>query len=339
MTTLNDSEQYSFHTIKILACSLLFLLCAAFVVAENSQKQHQWYVSPSGKPGASGTKEDPFSTLEQAREAIRQSQKDNPDFLSEDHKVLIRQGIYELTGTFQLDENDSGSEKHPVIYTAFPGEKVSVCGAVRISPGKVQPISDPAISDRIIEVDARKQIREINLKDLEIPDSIQWKLAGFGRPYVASGIELFINGNPYVLAGYPNQDKIQIHPEDVIDPGIKDTKAYPGIIRFPSDRIKKWPKESDAMVFGCFTYAWASDQLRIRSIDPEKQEISLADPHVYGISGKKEWNKYRIFNLLEEIDQPGEYYLSNKTGKLTTILILLLHNLIQFLFLYLELPW
>jgi hypothetical protein len=301
---------------KILTWTMLFLFCTPTVTAVNTEKLDEWYVSPSGKPGASGTKEDPFATLEQARDALRQSGKNNPDFHSRDHKIWIRQGIYSLTHTLQLDENDSGSELHPVVYSAFPGEKVSICGAVRISPDKVKPLSEPSVTDRIIDVSARTQIREIDLGNLDVPDSVRWKLAGFGRPYVASGIELFINGKPFVLAGYPNQDKIQIHPEDVIDPGIKDAKAYPGIIRFPSERIHKWPKESDAMVFGCFTYAWASDQLRIKSIDPDKQEISLADSHVYGISGKKEWNKYRIFNLLEEIDQPGEFYLSNKTGKL-----------------------
>ncbi len=316
MAILNNSKQYSFFLAKILICNLFLFVCITTVNAANSKKPDEWFVSPSGKPGASGTKEDPFATLEQAREAVRQSRKENPDYLNQDHKIVLRQGIYSLSCTFQLDENDSGSEKHPVVYTNFPGEKVSVCGAVRISPDSVQPLSDPAISGRIIDVDARTHIREIDLKNLNVPDSIHWKLAGFGRPYVASGIELFINGKPYVLAGYPNQDKIRIHPEDVVDPGIKDNKAYPGIIRFPSGRIKKWPKESDAMVFGCFTYAWASDQLRIRSIDPEKQEISLADPHVYGISGKKEWNKYRIFNLPEEIDEPGEFYLDNKTEKL-----------------------
>ena len=129
-------------------------------------------------------------------------------------------------------------------------------------------------------------------------------------------MELIINGKPYLLAGYPNQDKIRIHPEEVVDPGIKDGKAYPGIIRFPSERIKKWPVQSDAMVFGCLTYAWASDQLHIKTIDPDKQEITFADAHVYGISGNKEWNKYRIFNLLEEIDQPGEYYIDHQSKKI-----------------------
>ena len=300
----------------LLFVTLLLVYSTFEVLAAGDKTRHEWYVSPTGKSNATGTIENPFATLEQARNALRQTKKENPDFLLHTNIIFLRQGIYALSESFELDEKDSGNEKHPIVYCAYPGEKVFITGAIRIAPERVKPISDPAISDRIIKLPARARIREIDLKNLNIPDTIRWRLAGFGRPYVESGIELFINGKPYSLAAFPNNDKIQIHPEDVIDPGIKEDKAYPGKIRFPSDRIKHWPKQSDAMVFGCFTYAWASDQLRIGSIDPDKQEISFADAHVYGISGKKEWNKYRVFNLLEEIDQPGEYYLDNKAGKL-----------------------
>ena len=294
----------------ILAISLLSSFTA------DSDRNSEWFVSPTGNAHASGIQSDPFATLEQARDAIRLERKDHPDLVNKEVIVYLRQGIYPRSESFQLDEWDSGSEKHPITYRAWPGEKVALSGAVRISPELVHSLSDPAILARIIEPEARAGIREIDLRNLNLPDTIGWKLAGFGRPYVESGMELIINGKPYLLAGYPNQDKIRIHPEEVVDPGIKDGKAYPGIIRFPSERIKKWPVQSDAMVFGCFTYAWASDQLRIKAIDPVKQEISFADAHVYGISGNKEWNKYRIFNLLEEIDQPGEYYIDHQSKKI-----------------------
>jgi len=298
----------------MFACLLLIISMLSSFAADSGGSV--FFVSPTGKAHAAGTKSDPFATPEQARDAIRQVRKEHPDLANRPITIFLRRGIYPLAKSFQLDEKDSGSEKFPVTYRAWPGEKVSLSGAVSILPDKVHSVSDQTVLTRIIEKEARSQIREIDLKELNLPDTIGWKLAGFGRPYVASGMELFINGRPFQLAGYPNHDKIRINPEDVVDPGIKAGKAYPGTIRFPSERIKKWPVKSDAMVFGCFTYAWASDQLRIRAIDPAKQEISFADSHVYGISGNKEWNKYRIFNLLEEIDQPGEYYLDQKAKKL-----------------------
>jgi hypothetical protein len=316
MATSMKTHQSRFAGKIFLSAAAILLFLNFALQAAGMKNRKEWFVSPSGKAFAKGTKEDPYASLVQARNAIRQAKKANPGLQNQSVTVWLRQGVYQLAESFDLDETDSGSKKNPVTYRSWPGEKVSVTGAVRISPAQVKPISDKSVTDRIIEVAARPNIREIDLGKLNLPDTIRWKLAGFGRPYVASGMELFINGKPYALAGYPNQDKIQIHPEDVIDPGIKDNKAYPGKIRFPGDRIKKWPEKSDAMVFGCFTYAWASDQLRIGSIDPDNHEIAFADAHVYGISGKKEWNKYRIFNLLEEIDQPGEYYVDNKAGKL-----------------------
>ena len=310
------------ETPVVLSFFIIFLFVFLFqkswsVETTKHRKLHEIYVSPGGRSEATGSKEDPFASLQGARDAIRQAKSDYPgNFLQKTTTVYLRRGFYSLSESLLLDGRDSGGEKHPIIYRAYQEEKVSITGAIRISPEMVRSVSDKAISERIIEVKARDQVREIDLKSLNVPNTINWKISGFGRPYVESGIELFINGKPYFLAGYPNQGKIQIHPEDVLDPGIKDSTAYPGKLRFPSDRIKHWPKSSEAMAFGSFAYAWATDQLRIGAIDPEKQEITFADTHVYGLSGMKEWNKYRIFNLLEEIDQPGEFYVERAAGKL-----------------------
>ena len=49
---------------------------------------------------------------------------------------------------------------------------------------------------------------------------------------------------------------------------------------------------------------------------PIPVEVRFADSHMYGISGKEIWNQYYYFNLLEEIDEPGEYYIDNQKGML-----------------------
>ncbi len=304
-------------TVLLIFFFVSFILTlSTFTSLAKNGARHVWFVSTEGKSNATGTKEDPFCTLEQARDAVRKLSKGNNPTENRTFTIFLRQGFYPLSESFRLNEKDAGSKRGPIVYKAFDGERVSITGAIRVNPGLVKPIFNPEDQKRIIDASARGQIQEIDLHGLNISDTIRWRLAGFSRPYTESGIELFINGKPYQLAGYPNNDKIQIHPADVVDPGIKDNISYPGKIRFPSDRIKYWPRVSEAMVFGCFTYAWASDQLRIASIDPDKQEIAFADAHIYGIIGEKEWNKYRIFNLLEELDAPGEYYVDRKVQKL-----------------------
>ncbi|MCE1198510.1 MAG: right-handed parallel beta-helix repeat-containing protein [Marinilabiliales bacterium] len=295
--------------------AFLFLFVVLFLNPFWSEAR-EWYVSPTAGPGGNGSKERPFSCLTAARDAIRAFRKEHPGSSGKGETIYLRAGIFALNESFTLEAEDGGGENDPVVYRAFPGESVSLTGAVCIRPEEIKKVEDPIFLDRIIEPAARPHLREIDLRKAGVSDTLSWKLEGFGRPYAASGVELFINGTPYRLAGYPNNGKIRIHPEDVIDPGIRNEKAYPGKIRFPDERIKKWPESGDAMVFGCFTYAWASDQLRIAAIDRQKQEITFADAHVYGISGKKEWNQYRIFNLPEEIDEPGEYYFDKSAGKL-----------------------
>ena len=96
------------------------------------------YVSPTGSDMNPGSKDRPVATLERARDLVA---KLTPS-MTRDIVVSLREGTYRLKHTFALGTLDSGMNGHKVIWQAFPGEKVILTGAIKVSgwqlhePGK-----------------------------------------------------------------------------------------------------------------------------------------------------------------------------------------------------------
>ncbi|HEY3369783.1 MAG TPA: right-handed parallel beta-helix repeat-containing protein [Prolixibacteraceae bacterium] len=278
------------------------------------KKPVEFYIATNGSPSNEGSKTHPFSSMEDAKMAIRQLKKNKQ--LHRCVKVWLRDGSYELSESFSLVNEDSGTESEPIIFSAYPNEKVILSGGKNISFDKVHPISTDA-AQLIIQNEAISQIREIDLAALGISDYGTNQITGFRRPYVNASLELYINGSPYHIARYPNKEKILIKPEDVVDPGIVSKKeCYPGSIRLDKKKLALWSNAKDILTCGNFKYAWATDQLGVKDFDPITGVVRFADAHMYGLGGGEVWNQYYFFNLMEEIDDPGEYYIDHQKGKL-----------------------
>jgi len=56
------------------------------------------------------------------------------------------------------------------------------------------------------------------------------------------------------------------------------------------------------------------DAVRISKIELSNQTITTEQPHMYGFESGKIFHRWFAFNLLEEIDQPGEYYIDRENG-------------------------
>ena len=104
-----------------VALSLLLLAGAAM------SGEVRLYVSPSGNDADPGTEQRPFATPQRARDAVRELKKTHP---KTNITVLFRGGVYRLTDTLVFSLEDSGSPGQTITYTAYPGEKVILSGAV-----------------------------------------------------------------------------------------------------------------------------------------------------------------------------------------------------------------
>lgn len=269
------------------------------------------YVATNGSDAWSGRlaepnpqkTEGPFATLEAARDAVRKLRASG-GLPPEGVTVTVRGGVYARTQVFQLNAGDSGAKEAPTVYRTFPGETVRLLGG-RVLP-KLQPVTDEAILNRL-PAEARGKVVQVDLRALGITD---FGSAGGG------GLELFFANQPMWLARWPNDGFVRI--VDVLGPtpvDVRGTKGcVEGVFTFEGDRPARWVGEKDAWLHGYWFWDWSDQRQKIKAIDLEKRSIELAPPaHGYGYR-KGQW--YYAFNLLCEIDQPGEYYVDREAGVL-----------------------
>ncbi len=78
------------------------------------------------------------------------------------------------------------------------------------------------------------------------------------------------------------------------------------------DRPARWSQAKDIWVAGYWGNLWAEFHLPVASIDSVGRTIEVAEaPPKYGMVGDQPWFAY---NLLEELTQPGEWYIDRESG-------------------------
>lgn len=302
------------------------------------------FVSPMGNDQWSGNlaqpntarTDGPWATLQRARDQIR-TIKAAGGLPQGGITVELLAGRYELASPLELTADDSGTAESPVVYRARPGDVVHVSGGRRI--GGWKPVTDSAVLARldpsargkVFQTDLRAQgITEYGDLGLDAAWELQLWLArvdnqgedAMGSTYASVGkkvrprLEVFFHDEPMRISQWPNDGFIKI--EEVLGKteinvrGVKGCKE--GVFVYEGDRPRRWASEKDAWVQGYWFRDWALQLHKIASLDPEKRTISVVPPyHTYGYR-KGQW--FRGFNLLTEIDMPGEWYIDRETGVL-----------------------
>ena len=276
-----------------------------------------YFVSPKGNDGNPGTKERPFATLEAARDSVRQQKKN--DFTKKQKVVIyLRDGVYERAETFELDQRDSGTKGRPIIYRAYPGEEITILGGRHIPVSAVKPVTDSTILKCIIDPLAHTKIVQVDLKAIGINDYGKLRPHGFRRPYVSAHMELFVDDDAMRLAQWPNPDEPRVPIGKVLDKGSiprnGDFTNRGGKFHYDTDRPQHWKQADDVWFSGFFNNGYADDTVRVKHFDFKNKVIETVQPHMYGFKSGSAWNRWFALNLLEEIDQPGEYYCDSKNG-------------------------
>ncbi len=272
----------------ICLCMILSMLPSLAVTAESDV--YKIYVSTAGEDSAAGTIDAPLGSLKAARDKIRSLKEDgvNP---KGGFVVYLRGGDYSQNECLELDSKDSGSKGAPVVYKAYPGEKVTLVGGASIPGNMFKKVTDTSILNRIIDESARNKIMVADLKAMGYTD--------FGEPYwpgaysyamdwltapSAASPELFVDGQVQTLARYPNSGFMKIKevfdvgaiPRNWEDDRIGDDRYVPEEQRDPEDtfeisldddRYLKWTSLSPrtALMYGYnhnrqipVAYSWAS---------------------------------------------------------------------------------
>ncbi len=295
-----------------IACRLGIISIVAIQFATLASAD--FFVCPQGQDANPGTEDKPFATLEAARDAIR-TLKVNP-LPAGGVTVWLTGGDYHRTKTFELTAVDSGTPESPIVYRAVGKQTVRILGGRPISG--LAPVDDPSILSRFNEK-ARGNILFVDLKAVGINDYGQHRSRGFGRPTVPSHMELFYAGKPMTLARWPNEgqfEKIASIPQETArgdDHGGKIGDLQAGF-HYAGDRPKQWISLDNIWVHGYWAWDWANSYEKIESIDLEHRLVKTLSPH--GLYGFRPGQRFYFLNILEELDQPGEYFVDLTSGRL-----------------------
>ena len=275
------------------------------------------YVAPNGSDNNPGTITQPLATFKGAVSAVRDLRK-NKILLMSEIAVTFKAGVYPIADTIKLSSIDSGTPMSPTVYRAAAGKYVSFTGGKKLTGFKA--VTNTLILARLPDA-SRGKVMQVDLKAQGITDYGVLKPYGFGMGSATATPELFVNGKGMTIARWPNTGWVKI--DKVFDrgsvwgsnvPGEPELREKPdrgAIFEMKDPRITRWREAKDIWLFGYWWWDWAESAVQVDWIDVDKQQIKTVQPHEYGY---RAGGRYYAYNLLEEIDTPGEWYIDRSTG-------------------------
>jgi len=252
-------------------------------MASSVPERADFYVSEEGFDQWSGTlpepnaegMDGPFATLERARNAVRNLKRSK----STDILVLVREGSYRLDQTVVFGLADSGVGDSIITYGAYPGEK-------------------PVFSSG----------REIK----------GWKKASGELPGLAT------KAQGKVLVAEVSERFFTLFDAEGMLPRASSAGFIPlaggsrNRLHFPKGKLKNWPNLEDVEIIVRPHHAWICNVLPLASVDEKAQIAHTVIDATYAMNKLhflKSTESCWVENVLEELDEPGEWVLNTKQSK------------------------
>jgi hypothetical protein len=277
-----------------LAISPALVLAASLAVCG----ARDFYIATNGNDSNLGTFDQPFGTLERGRDAIRALKQADP-LPSGGIKVWLRGGRYMRQSAFALSGTaDSGTPASPIVYQAYAGETPIIIGGINVTG--FQAVRDLAILARLTP-SAQTNAMQANLWGQGITNLGVLSRHGYSINWTGQ-VEFFFQDQPMQLAKYPNTGWLTIASSPA---PTSNSFAYPG------NEPVNWASSTDIWVHGFWTRDYADSCENVASINLSSNTVNITDPG---------WGKYTVnqrflfFNVLEELDSPGEYYIDRIHG-------------------------
>lgn len=320
---------------KITGILILFcLLCgiSANICAYASSSAYTLYVSAFGNDENRGSKDEPLATLDGARKKVREIRNENPN-LKGNVTVIFREGTYNWTDTVNFTAEDSGTADSKTIYAAYPDEKVIFQGGVKISGNEFQRASDSRIrediSENVYSFDLGNYMTSLGY---ELSDWYPLNEDIYPFSYNKSRpIYSFDGEGALWIARYPNKaggEYPDINPNskfltaDITSYGKTETQSTfsyntQNNKKADMDRISRYAGRTDVWFYGFPCYVFYHCDIRLGEINAENKTFTTAVP--LDISSQSLYLKdkaFVIYNILEELDADGEYYIDKESGML-----------------------
>lgn len=239
-----------------------------------------FYVAPEGDDAQNGTLTHPFATIGRAMQSVRDLNL--AEAPAGPVTVFLRAGSYELTEKLTFTPADTGTAQSPVTYMSYPGERAVISGGRRLagtwrkSPGKPY-------------------------YQLTVPEAAD-------RAWVFNSLS--VNGMSRQRARTPNWGRKVLRAEGRA-PGENERKAF---VYATGDIDPNWTNVTDAdVVLLC---SWTPTLHRIEEVLPDQRVVKFESSHGRSVDFWEKHFRYYVINVLEALDEPGEWYLNRDTGML-----------------------
>ncbi len=254
------------------------------------------HVSPLGSDSNEGTKESPVASVEKAVKLVRTLRAQSNNAID----VIFHEGTYRLERSISMDSRDSGSAGAPVTYKAAEGEKVVFKGSKVLDTSKFRPVTDESILERLPE-NSRNYVGVLDLRGQGITALNAVAYGRAGNTEAVGYHQLYLDNTPQVLSRFPNNYFTKIE---------AITNASTNTFRMKESNITRWGKAKDARIGGYLLNDYRYEREKALDIDPEARTMRISSTS-YKIAGAD--RRYFVYNLIEELDMPGEWYIDPET--------------------------
>ena len=269
---------------------ITFLLFSIVSFSFSQQKESiKFYVSPNGNDSNIGTLDEPFKTIEHAKQTIR---KLSDQERHTDIDVYLRGGNYILDKTIVFELEDSGLGDTKITYLAYKDETPVISSGVQIKGWKklkTYPKSLPEVAKGNIWVakmpkgmerfytlfDGDKRLARTRKEGFEFKNI----------EYVgAKSMNVLYEKDRYLLR------KLELEGEEI---------------------LKSWPNLEDIEV-GFAPVPWTMNLLTLESVNEEKREAWTVLEANAPPAAKKSHTKPWVENVIDHLETPGQWVLNTQ---------------------------
>ncbi|MBS1705387.1 MAG: right-handed parallel beta-helix repeat-containing protein [Armatimonadetes bacterium] len=204
-------------------------------------------------------------------------------------------GTYNLTTPIVITSNDTMPDIPMTIKAETPGQVILDAGRY------ITMWRRPARSyAQFISPTVWPYIRSTNIRSYRGSQFLRRRGGKFSTSDLQS--ELFFDGQREEVAQYPNTGWLY----------TPSNQSYSSnTLKLSEDRYKKWSSNS-VWISGYLGYDWADDTDHA-TIDANAGTATLDNNASYGVNRDM---RYKYVNVVEELDQPGEYWINQRDGTL-----------------------
>jgi len=257
------------------------------------------YVATDGNDRNPGTKERPLRTLPAAKHYARKLKQSTKAAIT----VYLRQGTYYLKETLVFEPEDSGTPERPITYAAYPNEVVTLSGGTRLHGSWTHykngimkcPLDGQAGKFTQLFVNGKRQVRarypkydSNNPFRCRLPLSCQGEAGGYcrmaNREVEWPATKMYFDPSTFTKKRWamPQEAVVHAYPE-----------TYIGNLQW---KVKNIDWDAHTIEFGKGGY-------QINDL-VFKKKVTGIGPH----------SRFFVENIFEELEDPGEWYLSTRDG-------------------------